>query len=93
MGDLERSKSRSLRFQSLISRKGAELGPMLLLTIDRKPYMASRMISSLLNLSNPERSKSLEFQHIISRKGAELGPMLLLTSKGMGITLETVKPL
>ncbi len=31
LSDLERSKSRSLRFQSLISRKGAELGPMLLL--------------------------------------------------------------
>ena len=42
--DLERSKSRSLRFQTLISRKGAELGPMLLLTINRKPYMASPSI-------------------------------------------------
>ncbi len=30
--DLERSKSRSL-IQSLISRKGAELGPMLVLTL------------------------------------------------------------
>ncbi len=41
LSDPERSKSRSLGFQSLISRKGAELGLMLLLTINRKPYMAS----------------------------------------------------
>ncbi len=32
LSDLEMSKSRSLGFQSLISRKRAELGPMLLLT-------------------------------------------------------------
>ena len=31
--DLERSMSRSLRFWKLISRKGAELGHMLLLTL------------------------------------------------------------
>ncbi len=43
LSDLERSKSRSLRFQSLISRKGAQLGPMLLLNINRKPYMGSPM--------------------------------------------------
>ena len=55
LGDLERSKSKSLRFQSLISRKGAELGPMLLLTINRKPYMASPMTSSILTLSDLER--------------------------------------
>ncbi len=41
LGDLERSKSRSPRFQSLISHYGAILGPMLLLTINRKPYGAS----------------------------------------------------
>ena len=39
LSDLERSKSSLLRFQSLISRKGAELGPILLLNISRKPYM------------------------------------------------------
>ena len=33
LNDLERSKSRSPRFQSLIFRNGAELGPMLLETI------------------------------------------------------------
>ncbi len=43
LSDLERSKSRSLRFQRLISRKGAELGPMLLLTINRNPYMVGPM--------------------------------------------------
>ena len=52
LSDLERSKSRPLRFQSLISRKGAELGPILLLIINRKPYMASPMTSSLLTLSD-----------------------------------------
>ena len=39
--DLERLKSRSLRFQSLISRKGVELGHILLLNINRKPYEQS----------------------------------------------------
>ena len=57
LSDLERSTSRSLGFQCLISRKGAELGPMLLLIINRKPYMASPM-TSLLTLSVPGRSKS-----------------------------------
>ena len=37
LSDLERS----FRFQSLISHKGVELGPLLLLTINREPYMAS----------------------------------------------------
>ncbi len=55
---LERSKSRSFTFQSLISRKGFVLGPMLVLTINRKPYMASQMALSNLTLTNLERSKS-----------------------------------
>ena len=39
LGDLERSNSRSLRSRSLISRKGDELGHMLLLlNINRKAY-------------------------------------------------------
>ncbi len=78
--DLERLKSRLLGFQSLISLKRAELGPMLLLIIDRKPYMASLMTSSLLTFSDIERSKStsLGFQSLTSRKGAKLGHMLLL---------------
>ncbi len=38
LSDHESSKSRSLRFQSAISCKGAELGPMLLLTINRKAH-------------------------------------------------------
>ena len=53
--DLERSKSRSLGFHSLISRKGATLGPILLLTINRKPYMASPLTPSLLTVSDLER--------------------------------------
>ncbi len=81
LSDLERSNSRSLRFQSLISRKGAKLGPILLLTIKRKPYMVSLITPSLLTLSDLERSKSrsLRFQSLISHKGAELDPMSLLT--------------
>ncbi len=79
VNDLERSKSKSLGFQSLISCKGAELGPMILSNINRKPCMVSPMTSSLLTLSDLERSKSrsLGFQSLISRKEAELGPMLL----------------
>ncbi len=37
---------------------GAELGPMLLLTINRKPYMGGPMTPSPLTLSALERSKS-----------------------------------
>ncbi len=51
LSDLERSKSRSLRFKGVISCKGCELGPMLLLTNNRKTYMASPMTPSLLTLS------------------------------------------
>ena len=81
LSELERSKLRSLVFQSLISRKGAELGPMLPLTINKKSYMVSPMTTSLLTLSDIERSKSrlLGLQSLISHKGAELGPVLLLT--------------
>ncbi len=72
LSDLERSKSRSLKFQGLISRKGVELRPTLLLTVNRKPYMASRMSSSLLILSDPERSKSKSpnIRNLISHKAA-----------------------
>ncbi len=43
LSDLERPNSRSLRFRRLMSSKGAELGHMLLLNIDRKAYMGSPM--------------------------------------------------
>ncbi len=39
LGDLERSQSWSLRFLKLICRKGAEIGNMLLLNINRKSYI------------------------------------------------------
>ncbi len=54
LSDHERSKSRSLGFECLISRNGEELGPItLLVIINRKPYMASPMTSSsLLTLSD-----------------------------------------
>ena len=80
LSDLERSYSRSIRFQSGIPCKGAKLGPKLILTINRKPYMASPMTSSVLTLSDLERlnSRSIRFQIPISRKGAELGLILLI---------------
>ena len=58
------------------SRKGAELGPMLLLTINRKPCNNGE--SNDTSTSDLE-SRSLGFQNLISHKGAELVPMLLLT--------------
>ena len=40
---LERPKSRSSTFESLISRKGAELGPILLLNnVSHKPYVSQK---------------------------------------------------
>ena len=81
LSDLERSNSRSLSFRSLISRKGAQVGPMLLLNINRKPYMESPMAPSHLTLSDLERSKSrsFRFRSFISCKRVELGPILVLT--------------
>ncbi len=51
-----RSTIQVARFQSLISRNGAKLGLMLLLTINRKPYMASPMTPWHLTLSDIETS-------------------------------------
>ena len=44
LSDLERSKSRSFKFCSIISRKGAKLGHMLQLIINRKEYIGSLMV-------------------------------------------------
>ncbi len=44
LSDLERSKSRSLRFRSLISCKVTKLVHMLLLNIERKAYMGSSLM-------------------------------------------------
>ena len=65
---LERSNSRSLRYRSFISCKGPELGHMLLLNINRKPYMGSPIAPSHLILCHLERSKSgsLRFGGLIS---------------------------
>ena len=43
LSDIERSSSRSLRFRSVTSRKGAELDNMLLLFIDGKGHTDSPM--------------------------------------------------
>ncbi len=42
--DLERSKSRLLRFQSFISSKGAE-SVHILLSNNKKPYIGSQVVS------------------------------------------------
>ncbi len=52
--DLEMSESRSLRLQSLISRKGAQLGHSLPTHINGKSYIRSPMTPSHLTLSDPE---------------------------------------
>ncbi len=56
----------------LISPKGADLGHMLPVNINKKAYLRSTMTISHLNLSDFERSisRSLRFQRLVSRKGA-----------------------
>ncbi len=56
LSDLERSKSISLGFQSLISQKGAELGHKSILNIDTKPYIGSQMARPHFMLSDLETS-------------------------------------
>ncbi len=58
LSDLERSNSKSLIFQSLTSRKEAQLVPVLLLNINRNSYMGSPIRLSHLSLSGLQRSKS-----------------------------------
>ena len=72
-----------LRFWKLISCKGAEIGHMLLLNINRKPYMGSPMTLTFhlewhwkVNIKVTQISKA----YIIFRKAAELGHMLLLNT-------------
>ncbi len=50
--------SSSLPFRMLISGKGAELGPVLLLDTNRKSYMQSPTAQSHLTLGDLVRSKS-----------------------------------
>ncbi len=59
LSDLERSRSWSLGFQSLISRNAAKLGLMLLLTINKKPYMGSPITPSHLTYS--ESNSTIRF--------------------------------
>ncbi len=76
----QRSNPRSLRFRSLISCEGAELGHILLLNINRKAHVSSQMTLSHLTLSDLKRSnpRSLRFRSLISCEGAELGHKLLM---------------
>ena len=70
----------SLGFQCLISRKGTELGHVLVLSTNRKSHIGSLPVPSHLTLSDLERlkSRSLRFRSRMSDKGADLGHMLLL---------------
>ncbi len=63
----------SLRFQSLITRKGVQLGPMLLLNMNRKPYRKSNGTVSL-NASDLEKLKSglLRFRGCVPGIGVAL---------------------
>ena len=54
--DLERSKSKSLRFQSLIYRKGAELGRMLLLSHQQETIYGESNDTITFDLERIERS-------------------------------------
>ncbi len=91
LNDLERSNSRSLRFWNFVSCKGAELGHMVLLNINKKPYMGSPMtLYYIWPWVTLERliSRLLRFQRLICHKAAVLGHMLLLNTNGesyMGI--------
>ncbi len=55
LSDLERSKSKSLRFGSFITSIETELDHMLLLNINRKAYMGNPMTPSHFTLSDLER--------------------------------------
>ncbi len=83
LSDLERPKSWSLGFQSLIHvpRKGHYLGPMLPLNINRMPYMGSSMPLLNLTLSDLERSvKATQIFHVGDLYGIHIfASSLLLT--------------
>ncbi len=81
LGDLKRSKSRSLRFQSLIHlAKEAELGHVLLLNMYRNIWESIDVITFDFNDLERSMSRSLIFGRLISRKGADSGHMLLLNT-------------
>ena len=67
LSDLERSKSRSLGFQSFISRTGGHLSHMLQLNINRKLYMGSPTALLDFTLSDLawSNSRSLIFQLVL----------------------------
>ncbi len=72
--DLERLKSRSPRFQSIISHQGTELGHVLLLHIKRKAYMPGPLIwlhLTRVTLKGPCQGHS-DLEKLMSHKGAEI---------------------
>ncbi len=63
LSDIERSKSRSLRFRSVVSCKGVELGHMLPLSINRKAYMGNQMtLSHLTSVTLGQCQGHLDFE-------------------------------
>ncbi len=87
---LERSNSRSPRFESAISRKGTNMGNKLLWNTNRKPYTSMRSPTAPpdLTLSYFERSNSRserltylqDIQISLPRERPELGHMLVLNA-------------
>ena len=64
LGGLERSKSKSLRFQSLISHKGAELDPMNPINHQQETLYGDSNDTITFDLELLERSRSLRFQSL-----------------------------
>ncbi len=60
--DILKGHSMSIRFRRLISRKGAELGHVLLLDTNRKSHMESPTAPSHLTLSDFVMSKSMSLR-------------------------------
>ena len=86
LSDLERSNSRSLKFWSLISRKGAELGHMLLLNFNRKACILSPKTLSHLTLSDLERSIS-QVHSSISQVHSDFEALYLVREQSKAILL------
>ena len=83
LSELERSKSRSLRFQNITSRKGADLGRMLLCYMHQSESMYAESIGAItFDFSDPERlmSRSLRFRWFTSHKEAELDSSYNMTT-------------
>ncbi len=82
-------KVKVTEISKLISCKGAKLGHILLININRKAYTGNPLVRLHLALSELERSvsRSLRFWRHMSHKEAELGLMLLLDTNESNDTI------